>query len=81
MADHGPGLPPDAPVDVPSEALEGAPQELTGVLFDMDGLLVDTDPVWAGARAWVAEAAGKTWSDTDNQAVMGVTAPGVSRLI
>ena len=54
---------------------------LKAVVFDMDGLLVDTDPVWAGARAWVAEAAGKTWSDTDNQAVMGVTAPGVSRLI
>ena len=46
---------------------------LKAVVFDMEGLLVDTNLVWAGARAWVAEAAGKTWSDTDNQAVMGAT--------
>ena len=45
---------------------------LKAVVFDMDGLLVDTNPVWAGARAWMAAEAGKAWGDADNQAVMGV---------
>lgn len=76
MADHGPGLPPDAPVDVPSEALEGAPQELTGVLFDMDGLLVDTEPVWMRAEeAVVAHLGGTSWTEEDQRAILGLALP------
>ena len=45
---------------------------LKAVVFDMDGLLVDTNPVWAGAREWMAAEAGRAWDDVDNQAVMGV---------
>ena len=46
---------------------------LQAVIFDMDGLLVDTNPVWDAARRWMASEAGKTWGPDDNQAVMGVS--------
>jgi len=46
---------------------------IKAVIFDMDGLLVDTNPVWDGARRWMASEAGVTWGPADNQAVMGVS--------
>jgi len=43
------------------------------VIFDMDGLLVDSEPVWDSARKWMADEAGKPWTSADHQAVMGVS--------
>lgn len=43
------------------------------VIFDMDGLLVDSEPVWDKARAMMARAAGKSWDREDHKAVMGVS--------
>ncbi len=42
------------------------------VLFDMDGVLVDTEPWWRDVRIAFAEARGRTWTDADNRACMGV---------
>ena len=36
---------------------------LQAVLWDMDGLLVDTEPVWTVAEEELAERLGGTWSD------------------
>ena len=36
---------------------------LQAVLWDMDGLLVDTEPVWTVAEMELAERLGGTWSD------------------
>jgi HAD superfamily hydrolase (TIGR01509 family) len=36
---------------------------LQAVLWDMDGLLVDTEPVWTVAEEQLAERLGGTWSD------------------
>jgi HAD superfamily hydrolase (TIGR01509 family) len=36
---------------------------LQAVLWDMDGLLVDTEPVWTVAEIELAERLGGTWSD------------------
>lgn len=46
---------------------------IEAVIFDMDGLLVDSEPVWDKARRGMAEEVGKDWNEADHQAVMGVS--------
>jgi HAD superfamily hydrolase (TIGR01509 family) len=46
---------------------------IKAVVFDMDGLLVDSEPVWDNARKWMAEGIGRPWTTDDHQAVMGVS--------
>ena len=46
---------------------------LEAVIFDNDGLLVDSEPVWDAARAAMAKANGKDWNEDDHKAVMGVS--------
>lgn len=43
------------------------------VIFDMDGLLVDSEPVWDQARRDMARLAGQTWTQDDHRACMGVS--------
>jgi HAD superfamily hydrolase (TIGR01509 family) len=46
---------------------------IEAVIFDMDGLLVDSEPVWDKARRAMAAEAGKEWNREDQKAVMGVS--------
>ncbi|HSR31026.1 MAG TPA: HAD family phosphatase [Anaerolineae bacterium] len=46
---------------------------IEAVIFDMDGLLVDSEPVWDKARSSMAAEAGKEWNKEDHKAVMGVS--------
>lgn len=46
---------------------------IAAVIFDMDGLLVDSEPVWDRARKDMADEAGKAWNQEDHKAVMGVS--------
>lgn len=41
----------------------------------MDGLLVDSEPCWHQARVRLAQEAGKSWTESDHQVVMGVSTP------
>jgi HAD superfamily hydrolase (TIGR01509 family) len=45
---------------------------IEAVLFDMDGLLVDSEPVWFRARVELLAEHGKPWSETDQRAMAGV---------
>ena len=48
---------------------------IEAIIFDMDGLLVDSEPYWNEARRIMAAEAGVTWNEDDHQAVMGVSTP------
>jgi HAD superfamily hydrolase (TIGR01509 family) len=45
---------------------------ITCVVFDMDGLLIDSEPVWHQARAELFHAYGFEWTDEDQEHTMGV---------
>lgn len=45
---------------------------IEAVIFDMDGLLVNSEPVWFLARKDLLEGYGKVWTDTDQLAMAGV---------
>ncbi len=46
---------------------------ITAVLFDMDGLLIDSEPCWEAARQEMASEAGTHWNEDDHLAVMGAS--------
>ena len=43
------------------------------VIFDMDSLLIDSEPYWDKARRSMAAEAGKDWNEDDHESVMGVS--------
>jgi HAD superfamily hydrolase (TIGR01509 family) len=44
---------------------------LQAVLFDMDGLLVDTEPLWFEVETEVMARLGGTWTEADQQELLG----------
>jgi HAD superfamily hydrolase (TIGR01509 family) len=46
---------------------------IEAIIFDMDGLLVDSEPTWDKARARMAQRVGKEWTQQDHINVMGVS--------
>jgi HAD superfamily hydrolase (TIGR01509 family) len=48
------------------------PQVIQAVIFDMDGLLVDSEPVWFEARRELLARFAKVWTDADQERQMGV---------
>ena len=46
---------------------------IQAVIFDMDGLLVDSEPVWFRARVELLARFGKQWTASDQEPLMGVS--------
>jgi beta-phosphoglucomutase-like phosphatase (HAD superfamily) len=44
---------------------------LQAVLFDMDGLLIDSEPLWFEVETEVMTRLGGTWSEADQEALLG----------
>lgn len=53
--------------------------QLAAVLFDMDGLLVDTEPLWFEVETRVMAKLGGTWTAADQAANLGGSSPVVGR--
>ncbi|HEX3050818.1 MAG TPA: HAD family phosphatase [Aggregatilineaceae bacterium] len=49
---------------------------IQAVIFDMDGLLVDSEPLWARARIEAFGMDQLRWTETDQQNIMGNSAQG-----
>jgi HAD superfamily hydrolase (TIGR01509 family) len=49
------------------------------VVFDLDGVLVDTEPAWDAARRQVVAETGGRWRDGATEAMMGMSSPEWSR--
>jgi HAD superfamily hydrolase (TIGR01509 family) len=47
------------------------PNELEAVLFDMDGLLVDTEPLWFETETEVMARLGAPWTEQDQERLLG----------
>jgi beta-phosphoglucomutase-like phosphatase (HAD superfamily) len=45
---------------------------IEAVIFDLDGLLVDSEPVWDRVRKGMADELGRAWDKNDHKAIMGV---------
>ncbi len=52
---------------------------VSAVVFDLDGVLVDSEQVWDEIREQLARERGGTWSDTAQQDMMGMSSPEWSR--
>jgi HAD superfamily hydrolase (TIGR01509 family) len=57
------------------------PRDLDAVVFDLDGVLVDSETVWDGARRAVVEETGGNWQPGATRAMMGMSAPEWSRYL
>ena len=49
------------------------------VLFDMDGLLIDSEPLWFQVETDVMTRLGGTWTEADQQELLGSSLPNSVR--
>jgi HAD superfamily hydrolase (TIGR01509 family) len=59
----------------PAESAEASDRALQGVLFDMDGLLVDSEPLWFEVECAVMARLDGQWGEADQQALVGGSLP------
>jgi HAD superfamily hydrolase (TIGR01509 family) len=54
---------------------------IEAVVFDLDGVLLDTEELWDEARRQLAEERGARWPDDAQRAMMGMSSPEWSRYL
>jgi HAD superfamily hydrolase (TIGR01509 family) len=52
---------------------------IEAVIFDLDGVLIDSEQAWASAREQLVRERGGTWRSDATQAMMGMSSPEWSR--
>jgi HAD superfamily hydrolase (TIGR01509 family) len=56
-------------------------REVNAVIFDLDGVLIDSETTWDKARRQVVEQRGGTWRPEATPVMMGMSAPEWSRYL
>src|SRR2546430_11976739 len=54
---------------------------LEAVIFDLDGVLIDSESVWDAARREVGAENGRTWTDSATRAMQGMSSAEWSRYL
>lgn len=57
------------------------PAAVDAVLLDLDGTLLDTEPIWSAVAHAIADAHGARWSDQDDVRIVGWSVPAVAALL
>jgi mannitol-1-/sugar-/sorbitol-6-/2-deoxyglucose-6-phosphatase len=57
------------------------PMPIEAVIFDMDGVLVDSEVYWHLSRVEYARARGKVWTDADQRIAMGRSTVGWAQVM
>ena len=52
---------------------------IEAVVFDLDGVLLDTEEIWDEARRQIADERGGRWREDAQRAMMGMSSPEWSR--
>jgi HAD superfamily hydrolase (TIGR01509 family) len=55
--------------------------DIAAIVFDLDGVLVDSEQLWDTARRELVAERGGTWRDDATHAMMGMSAPEWSRYV
>jgi HAD superfamily hydrolase (TIGR01509 family) len=58
-----------------------APRAIEAVIFDLDGLLLDSESAWDGARRELVVARGGRWKDSATRDMLGMSSPEWSRYV
>ncbi|HEY2506012.1 MAG TPA: HAD family phosphatase [Streptosporangiaceae bacterium] len=66
-----PSAPPEGGPASPLDAAQQAKPLLEAVMFDMDGLLVDSEPLWFQAESAVMARLGGPWTRADQDVLVG----------
>ena len=56
-------------------------REISAVVFDLDGVLIDSESVWEAAKREVVERTGGHWRAEATRTMMGMSAPEWSRYL
>jgi HAD superfamily hydrolase (TIGR01509 family) len=57
------------------------PRLIRAVIFDLDGLLLDSESAWDGGRKALVAEAGLRWPDGATEAMLGMSSPEWSRYV
>src|SRR6185436_17354167 len=57
------------------------PRLIQAVIFDLDGLLLDSESAWDGGRRALVAEHGLEWPDGATEAMLGMSAPEWSRYV